>query len=127
MKIRPIRTEEDHKAALAEVARLMDIDPAPGTPAGDILDVLATLVENYEDKHSPIESPDPIAAIQYRMEISGYKTKDLGEVLGSSPRASEVLNRRRRLTVEMIRRLVNAWGIPAHCLIQPYELVPKRA
>jgi HTH-type transcriptional regulator/antitoxin HigA len=122
MDIHPIRSPEDYEAALQTVARLMEADPDPGTPQGDALDILATLVEAYEDAHFPIEAPDPIAAIEFRMEAAGLKVKDLGKVIGSAPRATEILKRKRRLTVEMIWKITKAWGIPAHCLVRPYEL-----
>lgn len=122
MEIRPIRSSKDYETALESVARLMELDPEPGTPDGDALDILTTLVEVYEDAHFPIDAPDPIAAIEFRMEASGLKAKDLGEVIGSAPRATEILKRKRRLTVDMIWKIAKAWGIPAQCLIQPYEL-----
>jgi len=122
MDIHPIRSSKDYEAALRTVARLMDDDPEPGSPEGDALDILATLIEAYEDAQFPIDAPDPIAAIEFRMEASGLKAKDLGNVIGSAPRATEILKRRRRLTVDMIWKITKAWGIPAHCLVQPYEL-----
>ena len=114
--IRPIKTEMDYSRALAAVDRLMDAEP--GTPEGDALDVLVTLIEVYEAKHWPINLPDPIEAIRFRMEQQHLRPKDLEPFLGSSGRVSEVLNRRRPLTLGMIRRLERGLGIPAPILIQ---------
>ena len=120
MDIKPIRTQRDHKTALAEIERLFDAKP--GTPDGDRLDVLATLVEVYEQQHYPILPPDPVEAILYFMETRGLSRKDLEPYLGSRAKVSEVLNRRRPLSIEMIRRLHEGLGIPAEVLILPYEL-----
>jgi HTH-type transcriptional regulator/antitoxin HigA len=120
MDIRPIKTEADYQAALAEIERLMDAEL--GSPEGDRLDVLATLVEAYEEKHWPIDMPEPIEAIKLTMLRKGYSQADLAEVIGSRSRASEILNRKRYLTVEMIWALNKQWGIPAEALIKPYEL-----
>jgi HTH-type transcriptional regulator/antitoxin HigA len=120
MDIKPIRTQRDHKAALAEIERLFDAKP--GTPDGDRLEVLATLVEAYEQKHYPMSPPDPVEAIVYFMESRGLNRKDLEPYLGSRAKVSEVLNRRRPLSIEMIRRLHDGLGIPAEVLIQPYEV-----
>ena len=115
MQIRPIRTEADHAAALHRIDHLMDAEP--GTPEGDELDVLATLVEAYEDRHFPIADPDPLAAIQFRMEQLGLTRKDLEPLLGSRGRVSEVLNGRRALSLQMIRRLNRELGIPLESLV----------
>jgi HTH-type transcriptional regulator/antitoxin HigA len=115
MQIRPIRTEADHAAALRRIDRLMDAEP--GTPEADELDVLATLVEAYEDRHFPIGDPDPLAAIQFRMEQLGLSRKDLEPMLGSRGRVSEVLNGRRALSLQMIRRLNRDLGIPLESLV----------
>ena len=115
-EIKSIKIEADYDAALAEIATLMDAEP--GTPEGDRLDVLVTLVEAYEAKHWRIDPPDPIEAIKLRMQQRGLSRRDLEKVLGSKSRASEVLNRKRPLTIEMIRRLHSLWGIPAESLIQ---------
>lgn len=122
MDIRPIRNEADYDWALAEIERYFDTEPAAGTPEADRFDVLAALIEAYEARHWTIEAPDPIEAIRYRMEIGGLRAKDLAEVLGSKSRASEVLNRKRAITLEMARALSEAWGIPAEVLIRPYRL-----
>ncbi|HTT36381.1 MAG TPA: transcriptional regulator [Burkholderiales bacterium] len=120
MDIKPIRTQRDHKAALAEIERLFDAKR--GTPEGDRLEVLATLVEAHEQQHYPILPPDPVEAIVYFMETRGLSRTDLEPHLGSRAKVSEVLNRRRPLSIEMIRRLHAGLGIPAEVLIQPYEL-----
>jgi HTH-type transcriptional regulator / antitoxin HigA len=115
MDIRPIKTRRDYQRALARVAELMDAKP--GTPEGDELDVLATLVEAYEDKHFPIDTPDPVEAILFRMEQMGLTRKDLEPYLGSRHRVSEVLNRKRDLSLGMIRRLHKGLKIPLDNLI----------
>ena len=120
MDIKPIRTRRDHKAALAEIERLFDAKP--GTPDGDRLEVLTTLVEAYEQQHDPVLPPDPVEAILYFMESKGLSRKDLEPFMGSREKVSEVLNRKRPLSIEMIRRLHDGLGIPAEVLIQPYEL-----
>lgn len=118
MEIRPIHTESDYKATLHEVSSLLESDPALGTPDGDRLDVLTTLIQAYEAKRHPIDPPDPIEAIRFRMEQAGLTVKDLEPMIGKSNRVYEVLGRRRRLTLEMIRRLHEGLGIPAEILIQ---------
>jgi HTH-type transcriptional regulator/antitoxin HigA len=115
MQIRPIRTDADHAAALRRIDELMDAEA--GTPEGDELDVLATLVEAYEDRHFPIADPEPLAAIQFRMEQLGLTRKDLEPLLGSRGRVSEVLNGRRALSLQMIRRLNRELGIPLESLV----------
>ena len=119
MEIRPIKTEADYQAALEEIERLFDA--APNTPEGDRLEVLTTLVEAYEEKHYSIPLPDPIEAILYYMESRGLSRRDLEPYIGSCARVSEVLNRKRPLTIRMIRKLHTGLGIPADVLIQPYE------
>jgi HTH-type transcriptional regulator/antitoxin HigA len=115
--IKPIKTEADYDDALAEITTLMDA--GPDTPEGDRLDILVTLVEAYEAKYWRIDPPDPIEAIKLRMQQRGLSRRDLEKVLGSKSRVSEVLNRKRPLTLEMIRRLHTTLGIPAESLIQP--------
>ena len=117
MDIKPIRTKADHRAALKEIERLMSA--RPGTPEGDRLDVLATLVEAWEKKRYPMELPDPVEAIKFRMEQSGLAAKDLVPMIGQLNRVYEVLNRKRPLTLQMIRRLHRDLGIPAESLIKP--------
>ncbi len=117
MNIQPVHTEAAYKATLKEVSALMTADPALGTPAGDRLDVLVTLVQAYEARHHPMDPPDPIAAIRFRMEQQGLTIKDLEPMIGRSNRVYEVLNGERRLTLNMIRRLHKGLGIPAEVLI----------
>ena len=119
MDIKPIKTETDYQAALEEIEKLFDA--APDTPEGDRLEVLVTLVEAYEEKHYSIPKPDPIEAILYHMESRGLTRRDLQPYIGSRARVSEVLNRKRPLTMEMIRNLHKGLGIPAEVLIQPYQ------
>ncbi|HET9068618.1 MAG TPA: transcriptional regulator [Amaricoccus sp.] len=119
MHIRPIRTDADHKAALARIEALWGADP--GTEAGDELDVLVDLVEAYEARHYPVIAElDPIDAIQAHMDLTGRTQADLTHLFGSSSRASEVLARKRVLTVRMIHRLATEWHMPADTLIRPY-------
>lgn len=120
MSIHPIRTAENHKAALAEIEKLWGAEP--GTDEGDRLDVLCDLVELYEDKHFPIEAPDPIEVLKLIMEERGLTQKDFGAVIGSQPRASEVLNKRRALNLAMIQKIIAAWKVPADPLVTPYHL-----
>lgn len=122
MDVRPIRTEADYHASLVEIARLMHAES--GTPEGDRLDVLATLVEAYEAAHFPINAPDPIEAVIYMMEQKGLTRRDLEPAIGSRARIAEVLNRRRPLTLPMIRALSALLDIPADVMIQPYQTVP---
>ena len=117
MDIRPIHTETDYKTTLEEISTLMASDPALGTPEGDRLDILVTLVQAYEAKHVPVGAPDPVEAIKFRMEQSGLSVKDLEPIIGKSNRVYEVLNRKRPLTLAMIRRLHKNLGIPANVLI----------
>ena len=119
MDIRPIRTEADYQAALRRVDALLDAQL--NTPEGDELDVLTTLITAYEDQHHPIMPPDPVDALVYWMESRELTRRDLEPLLGSRARVAEILNRRRTLTLEMIRRLHTALGIPAEILIQPYS------
>lgn len=117
MDIHPIKDEQDYDAALAEVEGLMDAEP--NTPDGDRLDVLVTLIEAYEAKHHALDLPDPIEAIKFRMEQMGLSRKELEPFIGSRARVAEVLNRKRQLSLEMIRRLHEGLKIPAEVLIQP--------
>lgn len=117
MNINPIRTEQDYKAALLEVSRLVDLDPEVDSDDGARLDILSTLVEAYAARHFPIEAPDPIEAIRFRMEQGGLTAKDLVPSIGKVNRVYEVLNGKRKLTVTMIRNLHKNLGIPAESLI----------
>ena len=125
MDIKPIRDEKDHEAALAEIERLFDAQP--GTPEGDRLEVLTILVEACEDERYDVPLPEPIEAIQYQMESRGLSRRDLEPYIGTRARVSEILNRRRPLTLRMIQRLQAGLGIPAEILIQPYELVDGKS
>jgi HTH-type transcriptional regulator / antitoxin HigA len=120
MDIRPIKTEADYQSALKEIERLFGAEP--GTLEGDRLEVLATLVEAYEDEHYAIPAPDPVEAISYFMESRGLTRADLEPYIGSRARVSEVLNRKRPLTLSMIQRLSAALGIPADILVKPYKI-----
>src|SRR6185295_14148101 len=117
--VKPIRSEKDYEAALKEVERLWGAKD--GTPEGDRLDVLATLIESFEEKHYPMDPPDPIEAIKFRMEQQGLTRKDLEPLIGTRTRVAEVLNRRRSLSIGMIRRLHDHLGISAEVLIRPSQ------
>ena len=119
MTLRPIKSEEDYEAALGEIERLWDAKP--GTPESDTLEILVTLVEVYEKAHHDLPAPDPIAALEYFMENRGWARKQLEPYIGGRGRVSEILSRKRPLTLVMIRRLEQATGIPGSILIQPYE------
>jgi len=120
MEIKPIKTDADYEAALEEIERLFD--SKPGTAEADRLEVMATLVEAYETKHHALPLPDPIEAILYHMESRGLSRRDLEPYIGTRARVSEILNRRRPLTMEMVRNLHEGLGIPAEVLIQPYDV-----
>ena len=115
--VRPIRGKKDHEAALKEVERLWGAKL--GTPEGDRLDVLATLIDAYETAHYPMDPPDPVEAIKFRMEQQGLTRKDLEPLIGTRTRVAEILNRRRSLSIDMIRRLHKTLGISADVLIRP--------
>lgn len=123
MNIRPIRNDSDHSAALAEIDACWGA--AEGTEEADRLDVLVTLVESYEAKRWPIEATesfDPVDVLHYAIEELGHSQTELAELLGSRSRASEILARRRALTVEMIHKISEAWKIPADLLVRPYKI-----
>lgn len=119
MEIKPIRTDRDHRAALEEIERLWGA--AEDSPEGDRLDVLATLVEAYEEKRWPIADMDPVEAIEAAMAHEGRTRADLAALIGQS-RASEILQRRRPLTLPMIRKIAAAWHVPEHVLVREYRL-----
>jgi HTH-type transcriptional regulator/antitoxin HigA len=121
MNIRPIKSENGYQAVLAEIEHLFDA--VPNTPGGDLLEVLTTLVEAYERQHYAIPAPDPIETIKYYMESRGLSRHDIEPYIGSRARVAEVLNRKRPLSLEMIRRLHKGLDIPADILIQPYVAV----
>jgi HTH-type transcriptional regulator / antitoxin HigA len=120
MTIRPIRTKADYRAALTEAERLSDANP--GTADGDRVEVLVTLIEAYETRHHPIPAPDPIAATEFMMEQKGLTRRDLEPAIGARGRVSEVLTRKRPLTLPMVRALSALLDIPAEVLIQPYPV-----
>jgi HTH-type transcriptional regulator / antitoxin HigA len=122
MDVRPVRTEADYDWALAEIAPYFDQQPVVGSAAADRFDVLAALIESYENRHWPIDAPDPVSAIRQWMDEHGFDQADLGRVLGSRSRASEILRRKRPITLAMAHILNTEWGIPADILIQPYAL-----
>ncbi|UHG99517.1 helix-turn-helix domain-containing protein [Pseudomonas sp. 7-41] len=121
MNIRPIRTEQDYQEALKAVSPLFDNEPEPGTPEGDYLEVMITLIEAYEAKHFPVDLPNPVDAIRFRMEQSGLSATDLVPAIGRKNRVYEVLNGKRALTLPMIWKLHEMFGIPAESLIKPVK------
>ena len=125
MELKPIKTEVEYRAALAEIERLFDVPE--GTAEADKLEVLVLLVENYEATHYPMPIPEPIDFLLYIMESRGLTRRDLEKYIGGRARVSEVLNRKRALTMEMIRNLHKRLGIPAEVLIQPYRTVKEAA
>jgi len=125
MKIKPIKTDADYDTALKEIERLFNA--VPDTPEGDRLEVLTTLVQAYEEKRFHIPLPDPIEAVLYYMESRGLSRRELERCIGSRARVSEVLNRKRPLTMEMIRKLHKELGISAEVLIQPYRTLKDAA
>lgn len=123
--VRPIRTEQDYEAALGEIEGLMAA--RAGTPDGDRLDVLTTLIEAYEAEHHPIDAPDPIALVEFVMEQRGLDRADMGRFIGPRGRVSEVLAKKRALSLPMIRKLHSGLGLPASVLVKPYRLRKPRA
>lgn len=121
MHIKVIKTEPEYLKALRAVDAIFSAKP--DTPEGDQLELLTLLIEQYENRHYPIAAPDPIEAIKFRMEQTGMSISELGEVLGYRSRASEILSRKRRLTLPMIRNLSNKLHIPAEVLLQDYKLI----
>ncbi|TVQ51367.1 MAG: helix-turn-helix domain-containing protein [Saprospirales bacterium] len=118
MEIKPIRTETDYQKALARLALIFDA--RRGTSEGDELEILSILIDNYESENFPIDMPDPISAIKFRMEQMGLKQKDLVEMIGFKSRVSEIMNKKRKLTLSMIRELNAKLKIPTEVLIQDY-------
>ena len=123
--VRPIRTKQDYQAALDEIETLMTA--RPGTPEGDRLDILSTLVEAYEAEHHAIDAPDPVALIEFVMEQRGLDRADVGKFIGTRGRVSEVLSKKRALSLPMIRNLHGGLGLPASVLVRPYRLRKKSA
>ena len=124
MHLKPIHNDEDHAAALQEIDRLWDAED--GTPEADMLEILVTLVEAYEKDRYELPPPDPIDALEYFLESRGWTRKDLEPCIGSRGRVSEIMSRKRPLTISMIRNLERATGIPASILIQPYVTGQKQ-
>ena len=122
--IRPLKSEADYDWALAELEAYFDHLPEPGTADADRFDVLTDLVNAYEARHHAIEDIDPVDFLDGHMQNHGYSRGDLAGVLGSVSRASEIMHRRRPLTLAMIRRLVEAWSVPAEALVKPYTIRP---
>jgi len=118
MEIKPIRNEADYKNALERLEVIFDAKR--GTKEGDELEILSILIDNYESENFPIEMPDPISAIHFRMEQMGLKQKDLVEMIGFKSRVSEIMNKKRKLTLDMIRKLNTSLKIPTEVLIQDY-------
>ncbi len=118
MNIKPIRTEKDYQKSLKRLEVIFDA--RPGSKEGDELEILGVLIEKYEDEHYSIEAPDPIEAIKFRMEQMGYKQKDLAKIIGYKGRVSEILNRKRKLSLEMIRSLHEKLDISLESLVQAY-------
>jgi HTH-type transcriptional regulator/antitoxin HigA len=123
MNIRPIHTEQDYRTALKEVSALFDNEPEPGTPEGDYFDLMITLIQAYEAKQFPVDLPNPIDAIKFRMEQSGLSAADLAPAIGRTNRVYEVLNGKRALTLPMIWKLHELFGIPAESLIKPVRSI----
>jgi HTH-type transcriptional regulator/antitoxin HigA len=118
MKLKPIKTEQDYELALKHLDKIFDAQP--GTKEGDELEILALIIEDYEDKNYPIESPDPIEAIKFRMEQMGMNQADLAKIIGHKSRASEILNKKRKLTLSMIRKLNQKLNISTEVLVKEY-------
>ncbi|MDR3515126.1 MAG: helix-turn-helix domain-containing protein [Azospirillaceae bacterium] len=124
MDIRPLKGEADYESALAEIEKYFDHEPEPGTRDADRFDLLALVIGDYEARHWAIDAPDAPDALRERMDTRGLTQQDLARVLGSRSRASEVMNRRRHLTLEQVWKLHREWNIPADALIRPYPLKP---
>lgn len=119
MTIKPIKNKKDYQKALERLELIFD--SKKGSAAGDELEILGILIEKYEDEHFPVGFPDPIEAIKFRMEQMGYNQNDLAKVVGRKSRASEILNKKRKLTLEMIRSIHDSLKIPTEVLIQAYH------
>jgi HTH-type transcriptional regulator/antitoxin HigA len=120
--IRPIRTEEDYDWAIAEVGAYFENEPAQGSPEGDRFLVLLDLIAAYEDRHYPISAPDPVTLIDEYLRATGKKQAALAAIIGSKSRASEILHRKRRLSIEHVHAITEAWPLPAEALVRPYHL-----
>jgi HTH-type transcriptional regulator/antitoxin HigA len=120
--VRPIRDEESYSAALEDIERFFDDEPEPGTPEADEFAVKLDLIAAYEARRWPIETNDPVATLVETMRLTGRSQADLAALLGSRSRASELLNRKRHLTLQQVYTISRAWGLPADALVAPYEL-----
>lgn len=120
--MKPIKTEEDYKNNLEKIYNLMQLDLDDNSPEFDELEILSVLVEDYENKHYPIDFPDPIEAIKFKLEQNGMSEKDLVPILGYKSRVSDIFNKKRKLTINMIRKLNQKLNIPLESLIQDYQL-----
>jgi HTH-type transcriptional regulator/antitoxin HigA len=127
MDVRPLHTEADYEWALREVERYFDNPPEPGTGEADRFDVLSALIEKYEDNHYDIRTADPIEVLRFAIENMGRLQTDLARIIGSRARASEILNRKRRLTLDMIRAISVEWKLPIETLAGAYELAREQA
>jgi HTH-type transcriptional regulator / antitoxin HigA len=122
MDVRPLHNESDYEWALREVARYFENQPRPGSPDGDRFEVLATLIAAYEHRYHSVPDVDPIDVLHFAIESMGHTQAELEELLGSVSRASEVLNRKRKLSLEWINKISEAWRIPVEALAKPYDL-----
>jgi len=127
MDVRAIHSDADYDWALKEIETYFDTTPAPGSPEADRFDVLAALIKDYENRNIRIPDADPVDVLHFAIESMGLTQGELAAILGSRARASEILNRRRRLTLEMIRDISAAWHLPVEALIGAYHLNKKRA
>lgn len=125
--IRAIHNEADYAWALREIEAYFDNTPKPGTPAADRFDVLAALIKDYEDRHHGIPDADPVDVLHFAIESMGKSQAELAKLIGSRPHASEILSRKRRLSLEMIRRISAAWNLPVQTLTGAYELQKEYA
>lgn len=125
--VRPLHSEADYEAALDEIERYFENEPRKGTAEADRFDLLALVIEDYERRNWPIDPPDPVEAIRFGMEAGGRTQADLGRLLGSRQRASDILGRKRPLTMKMAWRLHREWGIPAEALLRPPESQAARS
>ncbi|WP_426313860.1 helix-turn-helix domain-containing protein [Methylobacterium fujisawaense] len=127
MDVRPLRTEADYQWAIQQIEAYFDDQPAVGSPDGDRFDVLATLIEAYENRHHSIPAADPVQILHYAIEDLGRSQTELADLLGSRSRASEILNRKRCLTIEQAHRISTAWNLPLELLAVPYRIEQNAA
>lgn len=125
--IRPIRTEDDYEWALDQVGAYFENEPEPGSAEGDRFEVLLDLIGAYEDKHYPVSAPDPVALLDAYLKATGKKQAALATIIGSKSRASEILHRKRKLSIEHVHAITEAWPLPAEALVKPYHLAGEAA